>query len=46
MFVKTQWDLNAIDGAYIEYVIQEGDNTRPTHWEKQMTGDIRPRRKT
>lgn len=34
MYVKTQWDNNSIDGAYIEYVIQEGDRTRPTHWKK------------
>lgn len=34
MYVKTQWDNNSIDGAYIEYVVQEGDRTRSTHWKK------------
>lgn len=34
MYVKTQWDSNSIDGAYIEYVIQEGDRTKLTHWKK------------
>ena len=45
MFVKTQWDLNAIDGAYIEYVIQEGDNTKPTHWKKTNDWGYTPKKK-
>lgn len=45
MFVKTQWDLNAIEGAYIEYVIQEGDNTKPTHWKKTNDWGYTPKKK-
>lgn len=45
MFVKTQWDQGSIDGAYIEYVIQEGVNTKETHWKKTNDWGYTPRTK-
>ena len=45
MFVKTQWDENSINGAYIEYIIQEGTNTKESHWKKTNDWGYTPRKK-
>lgn len=44
MYVKTQWDNNSIEGAYIEYSIQEGDNIRHTHWKKTNDWGYTPKK--
>ena len=44
MYVKTQWDQNSIEGAYIEYIIQEGDTTKITHWKKTNDWGYTPKK--
>lgn len=44
MFVKTQWDQRSINGAFIEYVIQEGAKTRTTHWKKTNDWGYTPKK--
>ncbi len=44
MFVKTQWDHNSINGAFIEYIIQEGANTKTTHWKKTNDWGYTPKK--
>lgn len=44
MFVKTQWDSQSIENAYIEYNILEGNNTRSTHWKKTNDWGFTPKK--
>lgn len=43
MFMSTQWDKEALDGAVIEYKIREGDQTKTLRWKKSKDWGFSPK---
>ena len=43
MFMSTQWDKVALDGAMIEYVIREGDQIKTLRWKKSKDWGFSPK---